>query len=204
VKRAAAPAPPGSDWPVAAVATAGLIVSVYLAWTKWTGGAALFCESGSGCDVVQASRYAMFLGVPTASWGTLLYLLVIGLALAGLTPRRWSGAYALAVVAVAFSAYLTYVSLRVLRVACPYCLTDAGIAVALLAVLLVRRPAATGKRAPTRPRRVAALGAALAVATVVFAAGVFVADTPSAASAHQESLARHLASSGAVFYGAYW
>ena len=106
--------------------------------------------------------------------------------------------------AVAFSAYLTYLSLRVLRAACPYCLADAGIAVALLAVLLVRRPAATGKHAPTRLRRVAALGAALAVVTVVFAAGVFVADTPTAASTYQESLARHLASSGAVFYGAYW
>ena len=204
MKRPPAPAPAPRDWPVAALAAAGLAVSAYLAWTKWTGGAALFCESGSGCDVVQASRYATVFGVPTAAWGVLLYALVIGLALAGLTPRRWSGAYALTVVAVAFSAYLTYLSLRVLHAVCPYCLADAGIAVALLAVLLVRRPAATGKHAPTRPRRVAALGAALAVVTVVFAAGVFVADTPTAASTYQESLARHLASSGAVFYGAYW
>ena len=39
---------------------------------------------------------------------------------------------------------------------------------------------------------------------VVFAAGVFVADAPTVATARQEALARHLAASGAIFYGAYW
>jgi hypothetical protein len=48
------------------------------------------------------------------------------------------------------------------------------------------------------------IGATLAVATVVFAAGVFVADAPTAATARQEALARHLGASGAIFYGAYW
>lgn len=198
------PAPARRDWPVAAVAAAGLAVSAYLAWTKWTGAAAPFCERGGGCDVVQASRYATFLGAPTAAWGAVLYALVIGLALAGLTPRRWTGAYALAAAAVAFSAYLTYLALWELRAVCPYCLADAGIAAALLATLFARRPAATGRRSPVRPRRLALIGGVVAVATVVFAAGVFVADAPTAASARQEALARHLTVSGAIFYGAYW
>ncbi len=198
------PAPARLDWPVAAVAAAGLAVSAYLAWTKWTGAAALFCERGGGCDVVQASRYATFLGAPTAAWGAVLYALVIGLALTGLTPRRWTGAYALAAAAVAFSGYLTYLALWELRAVCPYCLVDAGIAVALLATLLARRPAATGRRSPVRPRRLAVIGGVVAVATVVFAAGVFVADAPTAASARQDGLARHLTASGATFYGAYW
>ncbi len=124
---------PGPDWPVVGIAAAGLAVSAYLAWTKWTGAAAAFCERGSGCDVVQASRYATFLGAPTAAWGVVLYAVLIGLALVGLTPRRWVGAYALSVAAVAFSAYLTYLALWELRAVCPYCLADAGIAVALLA-----------------------------------------------------------------------
>jgi len=34
--------------------------------------------------------------------------------------------------------------------------------------------------------------------------GVFVADAPTAGSAYQEALARHLTASGAIFYGAYW
>ena len=144
---------PGPDWPVVGIAAAGLAVSAYLAWTKWTGAAAAFCERGSGCDVVQASRYATFLGAPTAAWGVVLYAVLIGLALVGLTPRRWVGAYALSAAAVAFSAYLTYLSLWELGAVCPYCLADGGIAVALLATLLARRPAVTGRRSPVRPRR---------------------------------------------------
>jgi uncharacterized membrane protein len=194
----------GPDWVVTGIAAAGLAVSAYLAWTKWTGAAAIFCERGSGCDVVQASRYATFLGAPTAAWGVVLYVLVVGLALAGWAPRRWVGAYALSVAAVAFSAYLTYLSLWELGAVCPYCLADAGIALALLATLLVRRPAVTGRRSPVRPQRLVVIGATLAVATVVFAAGVFVTDAPTAATARQEALARHLAASGAIFYGAYW
>jgi uncharacterized membrane protein len=204
MKRQPAPTPARRDWAVAAVAAAGLAVSLYLSWTKWIGAAALFCERGGGCDVVQASRYATFLGVPTAAWGVALYALVAGLALAGLPPRRWAAAYALAVAAVAFSAYLTYLSLWELRAACPYCLADAGLALVLLATLLVRRPAVTGRRSPVRPRRLALIGASVAVVTVVFAAGVFVTGAPTVATGRQAEIARHLAASGAVFYGAYW
>lgn len=198
------PPPARLDWPVTAVAAAGVAVSSYLTWTKWSGAAAIFCERGSGCDVVQASRYATFLGAPTAAWGVVLYALVIGLAVAGLTARRWTAAFALATAAVAFSAYLTYLALWELRAACPWCLTDAGVSVALLATLLARRPAAKGRRAPARPGRLVAIGGTVAVATVVFAAGVFVADAPTAGSARQEALARHLVASGAIFYGAHW
>ena len=198
------PASSGPDWPVAALAAAGLAVSAYLTGAKLSGATALFCESGSGCDVVQASRYAVFLGLPTAAWGAGLYALVGSLALAGLSARRWLWAFVLAVAAVAFSAYLTWLALFELRAVCPWCLGDAAIAAALLAVLLVRRPVATGKRAPTRPARLIGLGAAAAIVSVVFAMGVFVADAPTAGSVYQDALARHLTASGAIFYGAYW
>jgi hypothetical protein len=41
------------------------------------------------------------------------------------------------------------------------------------------------------------------VATVVVGAGVF-AGSFTTDAAYQDALARHLAASGAVFYGAYW
>lgn len=198
------PAPSGPDWGATALAAAGLAVSAYLTWTKWSGATALFCETGSGCDIVQASRYAMLLGLPTAAWGVLLYAALGGLALAGLPPRRWVCAYALAVAGVAFSAYLTWLSVVELGAVCPYCLVDAGIAAALLGWLLARRPDPTGRRAPTRRGRVIAIGIAAAVGAVVVGMGVFAAGSPTAGSAYQESLARHLATSGAIFYGAYW
>ncbi|MBI2014778.1 MAG: vitamin K epoxide reductase family protein [Candidatus Rokubacteria bacterium] len=189
---------------MASLAAAGLAISAYLTGAKLAGATALFCESGSGCDVVQASRYAVFLGLPTAAWGAGLYLVIGGLALAGLPPRRWLGAFVLAVAAVAFSAYLTFLAVFELSAVCPWCLGDAAIAAALLAVLLARRPAATGRRSWVRPRRLATLGVLTATATIVFGMGVFVADAPTAGSAYQEALARHLTASGAIFYGAYW
>ena len=194
----------GREWGVAAIAAAGLAVSGYLATTKLMGAAALFCETGSGCDVVQASRYALFLGVPTAAWGAALYVVVLGLALAGLPAKRWLVAYALAVAAVAFSAYMTWLAIVELGALCPWCLTDAALAVALLAVLLLRRPASKARRSPIRPARLVGIGLAMAAGTVVFGAGVFATGAPAGNASYQEALARHLQASGVIFYGAYW
>lgn len=192
------------DWVVAALAAAGFAISAYLAATKLAGGAVPFCEAGGGCDVVQSSRYATFLGLPTSAWGVGLYAVVAVLALAGLTVQRWVLVFVLAVGAASFSAYLTYLQLVVLRAICPYCLADAGVAFALLAAAVLRRPAARGRRSPTRPRRLAVVGGLVAIATIVFAVGVFVGGSPTESLAYQEALARHLSASGAIFYGAYW
>jgi uncharacterized membrane protein len=192
------------DWPVAAIAAAGLLVSAYLTVTKLTGAAAAFCEPGSGCDVVQGSRYAALLGLPTAAWGVALYAVVLALALAGFTVRRWQIAFVLAVVAASFSAYLAYVQLVVLDAICAWCVLDALIAVALLGVLVWRRPLPSGRRSPTRPGRLGAVGAVTAVLTIVFAIGAYVGDGPASTGNYREALARHLSQTGAVFYGAYW
>ncbi|MBI2216892.1 MAG: vitamin K epoxide reductase family protein [Candidatus Rokubacteria bacterium] len=192
------------DWPVTAIAAAGLLVSAYLTATKLTGATAAFCEAGSGCDVVQASRYATFLGVPTAAWGIGLYAIVVALALAGFTVKRWQIAFVLGVVAVSFSAYLAYLQLVVLQAICAWCVLDALIAVALLGALIWRRPLPTGRRSPNRPARIGVIGGVTAVLTIAFAIGAYVGDGPASSGSHRESLARHLASTGAVFYGAYW
>ena len=202
-KTPAAP-PVARDWPVAVLAAVGAAVSLYLTVLKLAGGAALFCEAGTGCDIVQASRWATFLGLPTAAWGAALYVALLVLALSGLSPRRWIWAFALASAGVAFSAYLTGVSLVVLRATCPWCLLVAAVGLVTFLTLLVRRPAVTGKRAPTRPARVATVGIAAAALTVVFAAGVWVMDSPTGGGAFAERLARHLATTDAVMYGAFW
>jgi uncharacterized membrane protein len=202
--RLAVDATPRRDWLLVACAVAGVLVSGYLAVTKLTGGHAAFCTTGTSCDIIQSSRYAMFLGIPTAAWGAALYAVVLGLALSGLSGARFTIVFALASAAVAFSAYMTYLALALVRAACPWCLLDAVVAVAVFAVTLWHRPIARGRRASTRPVRLAAIGIASAVVTVVFAAGVFVAGSPTTGSRYQEDLARHLASTGAIFYGAYW
>jgi uncharacterized membrane protein len=199
-----APAPIVPDRPIAIVAGVALVISLYLTITKFFAAGALFCERGGGCDIVQSSRWAMFFGVPTAGWGVLVYAGIGALALAGFTARRWLGAFLLAVIAAAFSGYLTWIELVVLRAICPYCIVVALAAVALLVLLIVRRPHAVMRRSWGAPVRLAALAVVTAVVVIVFGAAAFKVDTTFMASSAQEGLARHLASTGAVFYGAFW
>ena len=75
----------------------------HLTITKLAGSTAAFCESGGGCDIVQASKWATFLGLPTAAWGALLYGALAVLAFTGLVATRWTVAFVLASAGVAFS-----------------------------------------------------------------------------------------------------
>jgi uncharacterized membrane protein len=197
------PEPARREWLVVLLAVAGVIVSGYLGWLKVRGGNALLCEAGGGCDIVQASRYATILWVPTALWGTLFYIAVGVLAALGLTARRWLATFLLAAAGAGFSLYLTAISLFVIGAACPYCLASAGIALALVAVLAWRRPPAPGRRAPLRWGRVLPLGGGAAVAAAVVGAAVF-ASYPGGATAYQVGLVQHLAKVNGVMYGAYW
>ncbi len=194
---------PGADWVVMVLSAAGFVVAGYLTWLKWAGRGALFCVAGTGCDLVQASRYAIFIGVPTALWGAALYGAIGILGGLGLTTGRWLAAFLLVASGVGFSAYLTKLALFDVGGACVYCLGSGAILVALLVVLLWHRPPARGRTSPLRPVRLATYGTLAAAATIVFGAFVFAA--PSAAPAgYQTALARHLKETGAVMYGAYW
>jgi uncharacterized membrane protein len=193
-----------SRWPAVLISAAGFGLAAYLGVTQLAGGSALFCEAGSGCDIVQASRYAVILGVPTALWGAALYVLIGGLALSGLPARRWLTAFLLAVAGASFSLYLTYLELFVIEAVCGYCLASAAVALALFGTLLWQRPRPAGRRSPVRPMRLVALGSVAAVATVVIGAGIFAWGSPREAAAYQDGLARHLAATGAVMYGVYW
>jgi uncharacterized membrane protein/glutaredoxin len=196
-------APARREWLVVLLAVGGVVVSGYLGWLKVRGGNALLCEAGGGCDIVQASRYATILGVPTALWGTLFYIAVGVLAGLGLNGQRWLATFLLATAGAGFSLYLTAISLFAIGAACPYCFASAAIAVALVGVLAQRRPAYAGRRPPLRWSRVVPLGVVTAVAAVVAGAAIF-ASYPGGRTAYQTGLAQHLAQINAVMYGAYW
>lgn len=205
-ERGAAPPPAAEPRPAPAVvglAAAGAAVAGYLTWLKLTGVGAGLCVAGSGCDVVQSSRYAVLLGVPTALWGALLYVTVGVLALLGLSLGRWRWAFYLTAAGVGFSAYLTALSVLALGATCVYCLVSGGIAVAILILLIARRPPVTGRPSAMRPARLA--GGGLAAAGLAILAGAFVFAMPSAAPAgYRSALARHLTETGTVMYGAFW
>ncbi|HEY7039723.1 MAG TPA: vitamin K epoxide reductase family protein [Methylomirabilota bacterium] len=195
----AAPARP--DYLVVGLAAAGFAIAVYLTWLKWTGGNATFCLSGSGCDVVQASRYGTLLGVPTALWGALLYVAIGALAALGLTAPRWAWAVYLAAAGVGVSVYLTALSRLVIHATCAYCLASGVIVLAILVVLWWRRSDVAGRR--TKLSSVIA-GAVAAALLAPFGAAFIFAMPEGGGAGFEGALARHLRDQGAVMYGAYW
>lgn len=204
VVEAATPELARPDWIVVALALVGLGVAGYLTALKLGGTQAFLCRGGSGCDLVQASRYSVLAGVPTAMWGAGIYLAIAVLSAMPRTARRWQAAFMLVSGAVAFSLYLTYISIFVIGATCPYCLASGGIAVALLVVMLWRRPPAQGRQAAAyKPGRLAGLGITAGIAAVVIGAFIFAADFSTPAG-YQSALAQHLAKNKAIFYGAFW
>jgi uncharacterized membrane protein len=124
---------------VAALALAGIFVSLYLTLYKLGIIGELSCSIGS-CETVNTSRYSRFLGLPVAAWGLLFYLDVFVIAVISVLPR-FENERALSIVLVAesavgvlFSAWLTYLELFVIHAICIWCVTSAVIVTAILLV----------------------------------------------------------------------
>ncbi|HEV2150430.1 MAG TPA: vitamin K epoxide reductase family protein [Longimicrobiaceae bacterium] len=123
-------APPASRMAVAVLSLVGVFISGYLTLYKLGYLGVIQCGTG-GCETVQASKYAYFLGVPVAVWGIGAYGALLLLALAGVQPR-WvrsrgvaAGLFAMAAAGVAFSAYLTYLEAAVIHAWCRWCVASA-------------------------------------------------------------------------------
>jgi uncharacterized membrane protein len=122
---------------VAALALAGIFISLYLTLYKIGVIGELSCTIGS-CETVNTSKWSRFLGLPVAAWGLLFYLDVFVVALVG-TMRRFELEPAIsfvligeAAVGVLFSAWLTYLELGVIHAICIWCVTSAVIVTLIL------------------------------------------------------------------------
>jgi len=129
---------------------AGVFLSAYLWLFKLGKIGTLACGSG-GCETVQLSPYARFMGVEVALIGLVGYLGLLVVALLSLQPRfaaaRWPVQWltALSGAAVLFTAYLTYLELFVIHAICRWCVTSAVIIALIFGLSLLearRRPAA--------------------------------------------------------------
>lgn len=122
---------------VAVLALVGTFLSLYLLLYKIGFYGRLACGAGGSCEVVQASVYADFLGLPVAGWGVGWYAAVLATALVGLRsegrdrPLVGRALGLLAAGGVAFTAYLTYVELFVLEAICRWCVGSAVLVVAI-------------------------------------------------------------------------
>jgi len=124
------------------IALVGLFIALYLTLYKIGVIGTLVCGTGS-CETVQLSRWATFLGLPVAAWGAGFYVVVFGLAFAGVQDRfADSRTRALATVAVTgwgvlFTAWLTYLELFVIHAICRWCVVSGALTVVLFVLSLL-------------------------------------------------------------------
>lgn len=155
-EREDAPAPPVPRMIIAVLALAGVLLATYMYLYKVGVLASLACGSG-GCDAVQNSPFASFLGVPVPLLGILGYALILGLAMAGIQPRfiedrriAW-GLLATCATAAVFTLYLNYLEAFVIRAWCRWCIGSAVIVTALFLLALTEIPRLKGGSPAVRP-----------------------------------------------------
>jgi uncharacterized membrane protein len=122
--------PPVTRMAIAVLALIGLMISTYLSMYKLGYLGEIQCTIG-GCEKVQTSRFADFLGLPVSVWGVGAYVTLLVLAMLGIQPRwqreRWLALalFAFSAVGVAFSGYLTYLEAFVIHAWCQWCVISA-------------------------------------------------------------------------------
>ena len=138
----------------AILALGGVFLSIYLLLYALGVYGELVCGVGGGCDVVQASEYARFLGFPVAGWGLAWYVAVFLIAFLSVQARfseaRWPGRSLLILAAggLAFSAYLTAIELFVLHAICWWCVGSAILTVLIFVAVLPWGGSASGGSSP--------------------------------------------------------
>lgn len=183
---------------LAVLAGLGLLLSAYLVVAR-ASHAPLYCPLGSGCEVVQSSRFGAVFGIPVAVLGALYYGTLLVLAVRPMDPAgRWRFALPVTFAGAAASVVFTGVQQVTIRATCSLCLASAALTFVILILLLLRRPATRG----LQPW--AWSGVAAVVAAIFLLAGYAASAPKSAAETYTEGLARHLGATGAKFYGAYW
>ena len=115
---------------IAVLALLGALDAAYLLLGKLGYVGSLECSISRGCDVVNASSYSQFLGIPVAGIGLAGYVALLVAAIAGLQPRWLSDKRPdlvltlLAGIAVVFTVYLTYAEVVILGAICQWCVVS--------------------------------------------------------------------------------
>ncbi len=188
----------GHDVTLAAIAAAGVALSAYLLIVKLLR-AAPVCPLGAGCEIVQSSRYANLFGVPVAAYGVAFYVWLLVLALRRMAHEvRWQRTVPIASTGIAASLSFTTVQWSAIHATCSLCLLSGVLTAAALLWMMIHRPLRVSVRS-WGWAGAAALAAVLFIVTAYALSGPLPASSP-----YAEQLARHLASSGVQFYGAYW
>jgi uncharacterized membrane protein len=190
------------DRVVMALAAVGMLITAYLTGVSWLGGDVAFCAEGSGCDVIQQSRWSTVLGMPVALWGFAVYA-VLGLIAWRMPPKlkRWQRLWVLALVGVAISLYLTAVGIIALDAVCAWCTASLLTISAILLRVGLHRP----ESAPGMSWRHWGLNTGAVALVAVIGLHVYSSDLlQPAENPRLTALAIHLEQTGARYYGAFW
>jgi uncharacterized membrane protein len=193
------------NWLLTGLAVAGMILTAYLALTGWLDKAPVLCDEGSSCDIVQQSRWGTFLGLPTAFWGFLTYVILGYIGFLVRNPgTHWKSAWTVSMIGLGYSIYLITISMVVIQAACAYCIASFTIMTIIFGVLTFQRP----KELPKFNFAAFALQTVIITAVIVGGmhlhySGVF---DPMAGPEDPflKGLAEHLSKDQAILYGAYW
>lgn len=118
---------------VAVFALIGLLIATYMLLYKLRVIGSVACGSGS-CETVQASPWAVFMGIPVPAWGVAGYLMILVLAFLGLQPNLVENKIisalllASATFAFGFSVYLSAVEAFLIHAWCRWCIGSAVVA----------------------------------------------------------------------------
>ena len=191
----------GIDLPLTVLGALGVVLTAALSYFAMTQEHLPYCGSGSGCDIVQASRWSKLFDVPISLWGMMVYLAIVASAIA-VRDRTQRARFVIffATVGFAVSIYLNLVSLFAIGALCLYCL--ASFALISLIYLYSWRTLSPAKLATWR------LGSHIcALAAVGFLllhyAGLF-DEKMGPEDPYLRALAEHLTATNTKFYGAYW
>lgn len=185
---------------VLVLAACGIVLTTYLSYTALFEVHPAFCSEESGCDLVQSSRWATFLGMPMAAWGLFTYLVMAALTWRARTkPKSWTPLIFVAIGGFGISAYLTVISIVEIEATCAYCLASFGIITAIMILTLLQRPLDW----VTSLKEAGVIAVLLIGGLHLHYSGVF-DEAAGPEDPQLQALAVHLTETGAKFYGAYW
>jgi uncharacterized membrane protein len=138
-------APPTNRMVIAVLSLVGFFVAFYLLahHLGWVG--SLICGVGD-CAAVQASKWSSVGPVPTSAIGMVGYVALMAVSIIGLQPAYISAAWVgtsllvFSAVALAYSAFLTYLEAFVIHAWCQWCVISAVLVVVIFAASLVEIP----------------------------------------------------------------
>ncbi len=146
----------------------GLFVASYLS-IVYISGTDLVCGPLKGCDIVRASSWSSWFGIPTPIFGVVFYATVLALlTLRTLMPEyktklAYYAQLLLAVAGFAESIFLTYIQKYVLNSFCFWCLLSAVAATCIFITIWWDKPSAYGKDRSLTELKIVFVSLALAV-----------------------------------------